>query len=128
MIKTIKKMKDEKDIMLEHFFKEVAEVQISDHGFTEQVINALPEGRRVENKAIRKLRKWATTWNIIFIIATIALFILMKGWNIAYDLLATLIATAHTFDYTYLLFWLMILPLAVVVGTVYLFRTSYRLF
>ena len=128
MIKTMKKMKDEKDIMLERFFKEVAEVQISDHGFTEQVINALPEGRRVENKAIRKLRKWATTWNIIFIIATIALFILMKGWNIAYDLLATLIATAHTFDYTYLLFWLMILPLAVVVGTVYLFRTSYRLF
>ena len=121
-------MKDEKDIMLEHFFKEAAEVQISDQGFTEQVINALPEGRRVENKAIRKLRKWATTWNIIFIIATIALFFLMKGWNIAYDLLATLIAIAHTFDYTYLLFWLMILPLAVVVGTVYLFRTSYRLF
>ena len=121
-------MKDEKDIMLDAFFKEAAEVQISDNGFTERVLNALPESRRAENKAMRKIRQWATAWNIISIIATIALFILMKGWNIAYDLLATLIATAHTFDYTYLLFWLMILPLAVVAGTVYLFRTSYRLF
>lgn len=121
-------MKDERDIMLDDFFKEAAEVQISDNGFTEQVLNALPESNRVENKAMRKVGQWATAWNIIFIIATIALFILMKGWNIAYDLLAALIATAHTFDYTYLLLWLLILPLGVVAGTVYLFRTSYRLF
>ena len=50
-------MKDEKDILLDDFFKEAAELQIEDNGFSERVISALPQQQKLRNQAVERLRK-----------------------------------------------------------------------
>ena len=121
-------MKDEKDILLDDFFKATAELELEDNGFSEKVISALPERQKVGNHAVERLRKEVRLLKVFCIAAGIALFIVLRGWNIAFDILASLIATAATFDYTYLIFSLLLLPLTALAAMVYLVRTSYRLF
>ena len=50
-------MKDEKDILLDDFFKEAAELQIEDNGFSERVISTLPQQQKLRNQAVERLRK-----------------------------------------------------------------------
>lgn len=118
-------MKDEKYLLLDNFFKEAAELQISDDGFAEQVMAILPEPHRAETKAMKDLKKKMTWWNVACIAAGIALFILLKGWNIIYDIMASGMAIVLTTDFTRLLtnmFVVMLaLPTFLLIFTAYFF-------
>lgn len=118
-------MKDEKDLLLDNFFKEAAELQISDDGFAEQVMAALPASHLTETKAMKDLKKKMTLWNIACIAAGIALFIVLKGWNIIYDIMASGMAIVLTTDFTRLLtnmFVVMLaLPTFLLIFTAYFF-------
>ena len=118
-------MKDEKDLLLDNFFKEAAELQISDDGFGEQVMAALPASHQTETKAMKDLKKKMTLWNIACIAAGIALFIVLKGWNIIYDIMASGMAIVLTTDFTRLLtnmFVVMLaLPTFLLIFTAYFF-------
>lgn len=118
-------MKDEKDLLLDNFFKEAAELQISDDGFAEQVMAALPASHQTETKAMKDLKKKMTLWNIACIAAGIALFIVLKGWNIIYDIMASGMAIVLTTDFTRLLtnmFVVMLaLPTFLLIFTAYFF-------
>lgn len=118
-------MKDEKDLLLDNFFKEAAELQISDDGFAEQVMAALPASHQTETKAMKDLKKKMTLWNIACIAAGIAFFIVLKGWNIIYDIMASGMAIVLTTDFTRLLtnmFVVMLaLPTFLLIFTAYFF-------
>ena len=116
-------MKDENDLLLDNFFKEAAELQISDDGFAEQVMAILPEPHRAETKAMKDLKKKMTWWNVACIAAGIALFILFKGWNIIYDIMASGMAIILTTDFTRLLTNMFIVMLAL--PTLLLIFTAY---
>ena len=116
-------MKDEKDLLLDNFFKEAAELQISDDGFAEQVMAALPASHLTETKAMKDLKKKMTLWNIACIAAGIALFIVLKGWNIIYDIMASGMAIILTTDFTRLLTNMFIVMLAL--PTLLLIFTAY---
>ncbi len=109
-------MKDEKDILLDDFFKEAAELEIEDNGFTEKVINALPERQALRNRAVERLRKKVRLLEVLCIAAGIALFILLRGWNMAYDLLASVFALAMTIDIKHLL--INTVPLMLLIPTI----------
>lgn len=116
-------MKDEKDLLLDNFFKEAAELQISDDGFAEQVMAALPASHLTETKAMKDLKKKMTLWNIACIAAGIALFIVLKGWNIIYDIMASGMAIVLTTDFTRLLTNMFVVMLAL--PTLLLIFTAY---
>ena len=116
-------MKDEKDLLLDNFFKEAAELQISDDGFAEQVMAALPASHLTETKAMKDLKKKMTLWNIACIAAGIALFIVLKGWNIIYDIMASGMAIVLTTDFTRLLTKMFVVMLAL--PTLLLIFTAY---
>ena len=116
-------MKDEKDLLLDNFFKEAAELQISDDGFAEQVMAALPASHLTETKAMKDLKKKMTLWNIACIAAGIALFIVLKGWNIIYDIMASGMAIILTTDFTRLLTNMFVVMLAL--PTLLLIFTAY---
>lgn len=116
-------MKDEKDLLLDNFFKEAAELQISDDGFAEQVMAALPASHQTETKAMKDLKKKMTLWNIACIAAGIALFIVLKGWNIIYDIMASGMAIVLTTDFTRLLTNMFVVMLAL--PTLLLIFTAY---
>ena len=120
-------MKDERDdkdmTLLNDFFKEAAELQIEDNGFAERVVDALPERQAIESIAIKQLKQKSRIWNIICIAAGIALFVVLKGWNIFYDLKAMSLAAIMTIDYTHLfvntLPLFLLLPLATIAAMLY---------
>lgn len=116
-------MKDEKDLLLDNFFKEAAELQISDDRFAEQVMAALPASHQTETKAMKDLKKKMTLWNIACIAAGIALFIVLKGWNIIYDIMASGMAIVLTTDFTRLLTNMFVVMLAL--PTLLLIFTAY---
>ena len=116
-------MKDEKDLLLDNFFKEAAELQISDDGFAEQVMAALPASHQTETKAMKDLKKKMTLWNIACIASGIALFIVLKGWNIIYDIMASGMAIVLTTDFTRLLTNMFVVMLAL--PTLLLIFTAY---
>ena len=69
-------MTDKEKIMLEDFFKQAAQQQIEDRGFTERVMQNLPE-RRVEQ--VRRLsRLWTTFCGVV----GVAMFFLLGGWQV----------------------------------------------
>ena len=69
-------MTDKEKIMLEDFFKQAAQQQIEDHGFTERVMQNLPE-RRVE-----QVRRLSRLWTIFCGVVGVAMFFLLGGWQV----------------------------------------------
>ena len=67
-------MTDKDNILLENFFKEAAQQQIEDNGFTERVMNNLPSS---ESIARRLSRLW--TWFCIAV--SLVLFFPLDGWD-----------------------------------------------
>ncbi|MGN0282643.1 MAG: DUF5056 domain-containing protein [Prevotella sp.] len=109
-------MKDEKDILLDDFFKDAAELQIEDNGFTESVINALPNTQALSDRAIVRLRRKVRLLEASCITAGIALFFFLKGWNMAYDLLASVFAMAMSINIKHLL--INTVPLMLLIPTI----------
>ena len=69
-------MTDKEKIMLEDFFKQAAQQQIEDNGFTERVMQNLPE-RRVE-----QVRRLSRLWTIFCGVVGVAMFFLLGGWQV----------------------------------------------
>lgn len=68
-------MNDNENILIESFFKEAAQQQIEDNGFTERVMANLPAGE--VNLAHRLTRLW--TW--FCVVMGVVLFFLLNGWD-----------------------------------------------
>ncbi len=68
-------MNDKENILIESFFKEAAQQQIEDNGFTERVMANLPAGEA--NMVHRLSRLW--TW--FCIVMGGVLFFLLNGWD-----------------------------------------------
>jgi hypothetical protein len=68
-------MNDNENILIESFFKEAAQQQIEDNGFTERVMANLPAGE--VNLAHRLTRLW--TWFCVVLGGV--LFFLFNGWD-----------------------------------------------
>ena len=70
-------MTDKDNIMLEEFFKQAAQQQIEDNGFTERVMMNLPD-RKTE-----LIKKMSCVWTLVCIAVAIALFFFfLGGWQV----------------------------------------------
>lgn len=65
--------------LLENFFQEARQTAIPDNGFTERVMQHVPD---------RRMRRLSRLWTVFCVMAAVLLFILLRGWEmIAYGLL-----------------------------------------
>ena len=83
-------MTDNENILLESFFKEAAQQQIEDNGFTERVMNSLPSAE--VSREHRMARLW--TWFCFFV--GLVLFLVFGGWETLKDSLLVLFASSVT--------------------------------
>ena len=68
-------MTDKDNLLVEAFFKEAAQQQIEDNGFTERVMGQLPaRGASTE-------RRLSRLWTLFCVVVALALFILLGGWE-----------------------------------------------
>ena len=66
--------------MLENFFKQAAQQQIEDNGFTERVMQSLPERKLLTARRLSQL------WTLFCIVVGVALFFLFGGWQVIQSL------------------------------------------
>ena len=66
-------MDDKDQIMLESFFKQAAQQQIEDNGFTERVMTHLPDSR------VERVRRLSSLWTWFCIIIGVVLFFVFGG-------------------------------------------------
>ena len=83
-------MNDNENILIESFFKEAAQQQIEDNGFTERVMANLPAGE--VNLAHRLTRLW--TWFCVVLGGV--LFFLLNGWDSLKSSINMLLSTILT--------------------------------
>ena len=69
-------MTDKDNIMIEEFFKQAAQQQIEDNGFTERVMKSLPE---TSAERVRRLSRLVT---IFCGVVGVVLFFVFGGWQI----------------------------------------------
>ena len=66
-------MTDRDDIMLENFFKQAAQQQIEDNGFTERVMQSLPE------RKLLTVHRLSQLWTLFCVVVGVALFFAFGG-------------------------------------------------
>ena len=69
-------MTDKDHIMIEEFFKQAAQQQIEDNGFTERVMQSLPDRK---DHVVRRLSQ---LWTLFCIAVAGVLFFLFGGWQV----------------------------------------------
>ena len=67
-------MTDKDNIILEDFFKQAAQQQIEDNGFTERVMQNLPKTDTV--------RRLSRLWSLFCILVGLGLFFAFGGWQV----------------------------------------------
>ena len=83
-------MTDNDNILLESFFKEAAQQQIEDNGFTERVMESLPS--KTVSRGHRLARLW--TWFCLFV--GLILFLVLGCWESLKDSMMVLFAAGAT--------------------------------
>ena len=73
-------MTDNDNIILEDFFKQAAQQQIADNGFTERVMQALPQQSTFNIKLFNRL------WTLFCVIVGAVLFFVFGGWQVVVGL------------------------------------------
>lgn len=68
-------MDDKDNIMIENFFKQAAQQQIEDNGFTERVMMSLPD----TNAAM--VRRLSLLWTLFCLLVAVILFFAFGGWQ-----------------------------------------------
>ena len=71
-------MTEDNDLLLKQFFQESAQQQIPDNGFTERVMQRLPQ--RSPLAAHRTLL--TRLWNLCCVVVFAILFVLIDGWDL----------------------------------------------
>ena len=67
------------DELLEQLFQPMKEMQVADDGFTDRVMQQLPQ---------RDVWRLSRLWTVFCIVVAVVLFVLMRGWEIvAYGLM-----------------------------------------
>ena len=71
-------MTEDNDLLLKQFFQDAAQQQIADNGFTERVMQRLPQ-----RSLLAARRKWLTRlWNLCCVVVFAILFVLIDGWEL----------------------------------------------
>ena len=69
-------MTDKENMMIEDFFKQAAQQQIEDNGFTERVMHSLPDRKR------QMVRRLSQLWTLFCIVVAGVLFFVFGGWQV----------------------------------------------
>lgn len=83
-------MTDNNDKMIADFFKQAAQQQIEDNGFTEQVMQSLPD------RQIDVAHKLSRLWTWFCIVIGAVLFFLLGGWQMLKDAFISVIHMSLT--------------------------------
>ena len=67
-------MIDNDNLLIENFFKQAAQQQIEDNGFTERVMEKVVQTRP-------STRRMSILWTCFCVVVALALFILLGGWE-----------------------------------------------
>ena len=68
-------MTDKDNKLIEAFFKQAAQQQIEDNGFTERVMDCLPD------LAMEKLQRLTRLWTLFCVVVSVVLFFVLGGWE-----------------------------------------------
>ena len=69
-------MNDKDNMMIEAFFKQAAQQQIEDNGFTERVMRNLPD------RKLEVVRKLSQLWTLFCMAVAGVLFFVLGGWQV----------------------------------------------
>ena len=86
-------MTDKDNIMIEDFFKQAAQQQIEDNGFTEKVMAQIAEREQQTSTATRHL---SLLWTWFCVAVALALFFVLGGWESLKASIMVLASTALT--------------------------------
>ena len=86
-------MTDKDNIMIEDFFKQAAQQQIEDNGFTEKVMAQIAEREKQTSTATRHL---SLLWTWFCVAVALALFFVLGGWESLKASIMVLASTALT--------------------------------
>jgi hypothetical protein len=76
-------MTDKDNMMIEAFFKQAAQQQIEDNGFTERVMHNLPD------RKAQVVRRLSQLWTLFCIAVAGVLFFMFGGWQVVTGLFFT---------------------------------------
>ena len=68
-------MTDKDNVLIERFFKQAAEQQIEDNGFTKRVMESLPESQ------VEKVHRLSLLWTVFCVVMSVVLFFIFGGWQ-----------------------------------------------
>ena len=95
-------MTEDNERLLEQFFSEAARQQVADDGFSQRVMQALPERER---PAV-SLRRFNRLWTLFCVTVFAVLFVVFHGWELLavhfLTMLRTLLAQPFTVNLTML--------------------------
>ena len=74
-------MNDKDNILIEDFFKQAAMQQIEDNGFTERVMENLPDMH------LATVRRLSRLWTAFCVVIGVVLFFVFGGWEVLQSLL-----------------------------------------
>ena len=86
-------MTENDNILLEQFFHEAAQQQISDRGFSDRVMENLPA----------RISWWSHLWTVFCLLVAVCWFVVSNGWQMVLTQVEVLLRTAPT--PTELLMW-----------------------
>ena len=86
-------MTDKDNLLIENFFKQAAQQQIEDHGFTEKVMAKIAEREQQPAVATRHM---SLLWTWFCVVVALALFFILGGWESLKASIMVLMSTALT--------------------------------
>ena len=86
-------MTDKDNLLIEEFFKQAAQQQIEDNGFTEKVMAQIAEREQQTSTATRHL---SLLWTWFCVAVALALFFVLGGWESLKASIMVLASTALT--------------------------------
>ena len=86
-------MTDKDNIMIEDFFKQAAQQQIEDNGFTEKVMARIAEREQQPSAVNRRL---SLLWTLFCVAVALGLFFVLGGWESLKASIMVLVTSALT--------------------------------
>ncbi len=86
-------MTDKDNLLIEKFFKQAAQQQIEDNGFTERVMEQLVQQEKQPSAVTHKL---SLLWTWFCVVVGLVLFVLLGGWESLKASVMVLVSTALT--------------------------------
>ena len=71
-------MTEDNDLLLKQFFQEASQQQIADNGFTERVMQRLPQHTSLAARRTLLTRLWTASCIVVFAV----LFVVFHGWEL----------------------------------------------